>query len=325
LWINYKRLRNKVTHLMKKRKKEYFKNLILQNHNDSKKMWNCLKDIIPKSASISPHAMNVNGAEIVDNVDIAEAFNEFFISNASKITKDIPKQTYSDKDNEIRNSVHHPPKISLKPITREFVINEIDRLRIDKATGEDGISCKMLKLSKEIIAQPVTDIINQSLTTGIVPHAWKRARVVPIFKSGDIASLNNYRPISVLPIVSKIIERAVHKQLSEFLESNNLLHPNQSGFRPKHSTTTILMKLVNQWSLNIDNKQLNGVAFIDLRKAFDTVDHELLLMKLRRIGCADEFIDWFNSYLSERKQITSFKGKKSHPKTIKMGVPQGSI
>ena len=140
---------------------------------------------------------------------------------------------------------------------------------------------KMLK--KEVISQSVTDIINKSFVSGTVPRAWKRARLVPIFKSGDIASLNNYRPISVLPIISKIIERAVHKQLSEFLETNNLLHPNQSGFRPKHSTNTLLMKLVNQWSLNIEKKQLNGVAFIDLRKAFDTVDHELLLSKLRAI------------------------------------------
>ena len=287
-------------------------------------MWNCLKDIIPKSAPILPHAIHVNGIEVVDDVDIAEAFNDFFITNASNITKDIPKPKYSQKDNEMENDIDHP-KVSLKLITPEFVINEIDRMCADKATGEDGISCKMLKLSKEVIAQSVTDIINKSFVSGTVPRAWKRARVVPIFKSGDIASLNNYRPISVLPIISKIIERAVHKQLSEFLETNNLLHPNQSGFRPKHSTNTLLMKLVNQWSFNIEKKRLNGVAFIDLRKAFDTVDHELLLSKLRAIGCVDELIEWFKSYLSDREQVTSFQNKKSHPQIIKMGVPQGSI
>ena len=156
-------------------------------------------------------------------------------------------------------------------------IKEIDHLCKDKATGEDGISCKILKLSKHAIAQSLTDIINMSLIRGVVPRAWKRARVVPIFKSGDISSLNNYRPISILPIFSKIVERTVHKQLSAFLDIDNKLHPNQSGFRPMHSTSTVLMKLVSQWSLNIENKQLTGVAFVDLRKAFDTVDHELLI------------------------------------------------
>lgn len=164
-------------------------------------------------------------------------------------------------------------------------MKQIDNLSIDKATGEDHISCKLLKMTKNVIAESLCDIINKSLSTGVVPREWKKARVVPIFKSGDISSLNNYRPISILPIVSKIIERAVHQQLSEFLDVNQVLHPNQSGFRPKHSTATALAKLVNQWSLNIDNKEISGVAFINLRKAFDTVDHELLLHKLARIGC----------------------------------------
>ena len=308
---------------MKERKKEYYSNLILQNHNNSKKVWKCLKDIIPKSADISPHTIHVNGANISDSESIAEAFNEFFITNATKITKDIPRQSYSEEARE--SNVNDCSKFSLHPVTLEIVIKEIDHLSQDKATCEDGISCKILKLSKHVIAQSLTDIINMSLIRGVVPCAWKRARVVPIFKSGDISSLSNYRPISILPIVSKIVERAVHKQLSEFLDANNILHPNQSGFRPMHSTNTILMKLVSQWSLNIDNKLLIGVAFVDLRKAFDTVDHEVLISKLTSIGCTKESIKWFKSYLSDREQITYFKGKKSNSLMIKMGVPQGSI
>ena len=155
--------------------------------------------------------------------------------------------------------------------------------------------------------------LSLSTDTGVVPREWKKAQVVLIFKSGDISSLNNYRPISILPIVSKIIERAVHQQLSEFLDVNQLLHPNQSNFRPKHSTATALAKLVNQWSLNIDNKKISGVAFIDLRKAFDTVDHELLLHKLACIGCSNRTIYWFKSYLGgsttsdpiQRSQVAS--------------------
>ena len=137
-----------------------------------------------------------------------------------------------------------------------------------------------------------------------------------------MSSLNNYRPISILPIVSKIKERAVHQQVSEFLDENQLLPSNQSGFRPKHSTATALAKLVNQWSLNIDNKEISGVAFIDLRKAFNTVKHELLLHKLACICCSNRTIYWFKSYLGDRQKVTQFKGAKSHPSTIKLGVPQ---
>ena len=136
---------------------------------------------------------------------------------------------------------------------------------------------------------------------------------------------SNYRPISILSVVSKIIERAVHRQLSEFIDENYILNSNQSGFRPKHSTTTALTKFVNDLSWNIENKQISGVAFIDLRKAFDTVDHNILLAKLTDIGCSRECVQWFKSYLTDREQTVSFKGTKSDPLTVMMGVPQGSI
>ena len=325
LWVTYKHLKNKVNHLMRKNKREYSANQISQNQNNSKKMWRCLRDLVPKSLPISPNSINVDGANVSENVNIAEAFNDFFISNASKITKDLLRNPSQPGMDEGKNAGLFHSQFDLTLITRDFVLKQIDNLSIDKAIGEDHISCKLLKMTKNIIAESLCDIINKSLSTGVVPRKWKKARVVPIFKSGDISSMNNYRPISILPIVSKIIERAVHQQLSEFLDANDLLHPNQSGFRPKHSTATALAKLVNQWSLNIDNNKISGVAFIDLRKAFDTVDHELLLHKLACIGCSKKTITWFKSYLGDRQQVTQFKGAKSHPSTIKLGVPQGSI
>ena len=144
----------------------------------------------------------------------------------------------------------------------------------------------------------LTCLINKSITTGHVLKGLKKARVIPIYKTGDVSTPGNYRPISVLSVVSKILEKAVHFQLCGFLNENKILYPNQSGFRPLHSTATALMKIVNQWALNLDNNKLTGVAFIDLRKAFDTVDHDILLHKLTAIGCSDTSIQWFVSYLS---------------------------
>ena len=153
----------------------------------------------------------------------------------------------------------------------------------------------------------------------------KSAKVIPLFKSGETSDVGNYRPISILPIVSKILERAVCDQLSQFINEHELMHPNQSGFRPRHSTTTILAKLVTQWSKNVEDGDLTGVAFIDLRKAFDTINHDILMVKLRSLGCTTSSLKWFASYLSGRTQRVYLNKAFSKPQSVVSGIPQGSI
>ncbi len=164
-----------------------------------------------------------------------------------------------------------------------------------------------------------------SLRQGTVPSALKDARVTPIFKSGDKESVNNYRPISVLPVVSKILERHVHNHLYNFLSSHNLITDSQSGFRPLHSTSTALIKLYDDLLTNMNNGQLTGMVFIDLRKAFDTVNHEILLQKLKAYGTKGLAHQWFTSYLTGRTQRVDISGSLSDSKRVTTGVPQGSI
>ena len=324
LWSTYKTLKNKVTHLIRKSKKEYHCNFIEENQGNSRNIWKCLKRVIPKSSKISPHSLEIDGAHISDPPEVANAFNNFFTTCAANLTKDLKScRTESHIGDDI--PYNHISQFDLDCVSEDFVIKEIDRMCNDKATGDDHISCRLLKLTKHVIAGSLTDMINMSLTTGFVPKGWKEARVIPIFKAGDMSNPSNYRPISILSVVSKIIERAVHRQLSEYIDDNNILNSSQSGFRAKHSTSTALMKFVNNLSWNIENRQISGVAFIDLRKAFDTVDHNLLLGKLSAIGCSHECVEWFRSYLTDREQTVHFKGSKSHPLTVLMGVPQGSI
>ena len=152
------------------------------------------------------------------------------------------------------------------------------------------------------------------------------ARVFPVFKKGEKSDLNNYRPISVIPVVSKVFEKNVYDQLYQYLNDNQLLSSCQSGFRSLHSTLTALLEVTNSWSVNIDNGFLNGVVFIDLKKAFGTIDHEIILRKLSYFGADQATATWFQSYLSNRTQRCNVNaGNLSTASTVTCGVPQGSI
>ena len=171
----------------------------------------------------------------------------------------------------------------------------------------------------------VTSTHLKKMYTKDIPTEWKTARVTPVFKKGVKSDLNNYRPISVIPVVSKVFEKIVYDQLYQYLNDNKLLSSCQSGFRSLHSTLTALLEATNSWSVNIDNGFLNGVVFIGLKKAFDTIDHEIILRKLSYFGADQATIKWFQSYLSDRTQRCNVNGSLSTTSTVTCGVPQGSI
>ena len=187
------------------------------------------------------------------------------------------------------------------------------------------IPSKLLKMDASIIVPSLTAIFTKSIITGIYPTEGKTARVTPVFKKGVKSDLNNYCPISVIPVVSKVFEKIVYDQLYQYLNDNKLLSSCQSGFRSLHSTLTALLEATNSWSVNIDNGFLNGVVFIDLKKAFDTIDHEIILRKLSYFGADQAIIKWFQSYLSDRTQRCNVNGNLSTASTVTCGVPQGSI
>ena len=150
-------------------------------------------------------------------------------------------------------------------------------------------------------------------------------RVISLFKQGDRRNLNNYRPISVIPIVAKVFERIIYDQVYAFLIANNLLSNSQSGFRPLHSTVTALLEATNSWAYNIYQGNVNAVVFLDLKKAFDTVNHEILLSKLRAYGIGGVAGNWFKSYLNNRNQKCFVNGQLSGSRSLLCGIPQGTI
>ena len=169
------------------------------------------------------------------------------------------------------------------------------------------------------------NIINQELETGIFPDDWEKAKVHPILKSDERNIPSNYRPISILPAISKIIERVMHTQLLEYFQAGNLLTDSQSVFRPNHSTCTALISAVNLWLTNMDADKLNGSVFIDLKKAFDTVDHNILLLKLSCYGVNGNALQLLKSYFIDRTQRSYVNGVLSTEQYVSCGIPQGSI
>ena len=167
-------------------------------------------------------------------------------------------------------------------------------------------------------------MFNLSIVTGVFPNSWKVARVAPIYKSGPENEHSNYRPISVLPFLSRAFEKVVYNQLYEYLNKNKLIYSGQSGSRSLHSVVTCLLSNTNDWYLNMDKGNYTAMVFIDLKKAFDTVDHDLLLKKLNKYGIGGLEHKWFSSYLNNRKQFCKVNGFASQLGDIKFGVPQGS-
>ena len=184
---------------------------------------------------------------------------------------------------------------------------------------------KILKDSYQVIAPFLSEIFNCAISTNVFPDDLKIGKVSPIHKSNDRDNLNNYRPISVLPTIARVFERLLYNKMYIYLTENKLLGQQQFGFRSLHSTALALSKSTNQWLMNINNGKLNSVIFLDIKKAFDTVDHKILLMKLSCYGIKDNSLKLSESYLKDRIQCCSVNGHLSSLKLIECGVPHGSI
>ena len=210
----------------------------------------------------------------------------------------------------------------IKPTYPQQVLELMLKLSNKKATGPDGISSKLIKISAPVIVSSITKIFNSLISTGIFPDEWKLARVTPVHKNGSPSDENNYRLISIIPIVAKLFEKIIYDQCYKYIYRIIIC---QSGFRALHSTITSLLCATDKWHLNIDKGQINGVVFVDLKKAFDTVDHTILIAKMKQYGLSELAFCLFESYLENRSQGCFVNGHLSHERPIKCGVPQGSV
>ena len=213
----------------------------------------------------------------------------------------------------------------MKPTTEDAVLKPLKNIDISKAPGVDNLPGRFLKDGAVILAKPVTERCNLSIKSKNFPNPCKLAKLKPIFKKGSRMDPSNYNPISLLPLISKIFEKIVHDQMIEYLAQYKILYKYQSGFRTKHSTDLCLSYLNDKILKGFDNGLFTGMTQIDLQKAFDTIDHNILLEKLKAIGFCDDNVNRFHSYLTDRAFLVSIENKYSAISKISCGVPQGSI
>ena len=322
LWVKYKKARNQVNTCIKNAKRKYFRDNLDANKKDPKKTWKLINELqnrLKKSTTIP--GIKINNKTMTSETDIAEEFNTFFTNVGDKLAAGITP-TNVDPLSYIDQA---DSSFSFSKVNVDTVVATLQKLDGRKATGLDKIPSRLLKVAAEVVAPSLTQIFNKSISMGVFPTEWKLAKVTPIFKKGAKSDLNNYRPISVLPIVSKVFEKIIYDQLYSYLNGNNLLTSCQSGFRSLHSTHTALIEAVNSWCTNIDKGLLNGVIFIDLKKAFDTIDHKVAITKLAKFGLDSTSLTWFQSYLENRNQQCHVNGHSSSFQKITRGVPQGSL
>ena len=266
--------------------------------------------------------MNIKGKIVIDSKDIAESANSFFANVGQVTEKDIPKVKNVSPERFLKN--RNQFNFIIAHISNDEVLDIIKSLP-NKATGPNSIPLNLLHIIADIIVFPLCHIINTSFSSGIFPEILKVAKVLPFHKGGSTQDLNNFRPISLLSVFDKIIEKIMHKRLYEFLEYHDILFENQFGFRKKNSTIYALIEITERIKESIDNGKFGCGIFIDLKKAFDTVNHKILLTKLEHYGIRNEIFKWFESYLTGRKQYVFFNGESSDLKEITCGVPQGSV
>ena len=307
-----KHFNNSINHLKRKLKKNYLNIKLSLCKDDPKKSWEVINNIIENKKAkdkVEPDMMTQSKAN---------DFNEYFANVGKEIQEKLKITTNL-------NNFEGLTGFQFQPETNEKVKKYIDSLKINTSTGYDDISAKTLKDASETLAPFITVILNLSYEMKEFPNCMKKATITALHKKKDTNIISNYRPLSILPSLSKILERSATTQLVEYLEKNNILSTNQHAYRKMHGTVTCLSEVVDCLYELMDQKKHAAIISLDLSKAFDSISHDLLLNKLSKMGIGESSILWIKSYLTNRHQVTKFKEFTSTEQLIKAGVPQGSI
>jgi exonuclease III len=309
-WSEYKKIRNLVTKTIRNAKFDFYNNITNTCHNKPRKLWSYIRQAIPKESK-----SNVNNIS-------ADTFNDFFSTIGNKVASNCERNTDQYKC-RLQNSIH---EFKFEKIPTESVKKCLLRLPSESKNDVLGFDSKLLQFSTDITAPSLTALINASMQIGYIPTDWKLARVTPAYKGkGEFNNENNYRPLSVIAHVAKVIESCVHRQLVEYLYKHSFISIDQFAYLKNRSTHLCLHRLLDDILENINNKEITAMCFIDIRKCFDTINQEILLHKLSKYGVLNSELKWFHSYLDQRSQVVTHNGMISEKRAVNIGVPQGTI
>ena len=320
----YKIIRNVITKLKRNSKIEFYKNYFQMNTNKLSAVWKGIRALVNLNTKTRKDIkiIDVKGANITDPKNIAQHFNEYFTNVGPSIDKKIHQSKYDF--HHYLNKVRTDKTFFISPTEPQEVFNIIHSLDINKSLGPNSIPVYILKVFNNFFSENLSKIINISFETGIFPDLCKVAKVIPIYKKENPLLCSNYRPISLLPIFSKIFEKIIYKRMFCYLTKNNFIYKRQFGFRENHSTNHALISITETIKADIDKGNVVGGIFLDLQKAFDTVNHTILCSKLSYYGFRGKINDLIQSFLSNRHQYVTINGFDSSQLEIKCGVPQGS-
>lgn len=323
LRATYKRYRNFCNSQLKKAKRNYDKQEIVGAKGNNKKLWEVIKNITGQRRAVD-YSSNLLSAEN-PNASI-NTVNNFFVNVGKNLAETSQSKISNSTNNSISLTVASPVNsLVLLPTDELEIFHLILNLKDNCAVGIDQISGKFLKRYAHLLIPAIVFICNLALSTGVFPQAFKTALIKPVHKDGDRDCVNNFRPISILPTLSKILERLINKRLVHYLESNNLLSQSQFGFRAKLSTSDAVHELTSSIIQNLDIKRKCATIFLDLAKAFDTVSIPHLLDKLNQLGVRGIPLKLFQDYLTNRMQRVKIDNLLSDEQLLTYGVPQGSV
>lgn len=320
--IEYKKYKKILTKVNRKAKELYYNNLIEDCGTDVRRLWSVLNEVVDRKQCKHkyPNKFTHKGKHYTNKKDIANLFNTYFThigqEMANKISKGTNYEAYLSKVNST---------FKLKEATEDQISKIMSAQQPKLSCGIDSINNKLVKNFHKELANPMTKIINKSIQESKVPKMYKIGRLIPLFKKGNQADCGNYRPVSLLSSLSKILEKVISGQMMHYLNTHNLLCPDQFGFRPKSQTNHVVQKLINDISKNATANKVTIATYLDLSKAFDCIQYEILYKKLEYLGFDSKTIAWFKDYLSGRLQCVDLDGTLSDWEEVQLGVPQGSI
>lgn len=314
---NYVAARNECTRVIRNSKVSYERKIATEAKTEPKSFWKYVKSKTKTKSGIGD-LRNEDGELTSNNQEKANILNNFF----SSVFTRTPNLPYDNLDSDLLN---YDKSLGDIQFTSSQVLKKLGALNPGKSAGPDGMHPKVLQEIKEAIAEPLCKIFNKSLKDGKVPTDWKKAHISPIFKKGSKNEAGNYRPVSLTSVVCKIQESLIRDAIMEHMIRNELFSQHQYGFRPGRSCTTQLLEVLDDWSESLDNGDPVDVVYLDFSKAFDTVPHQRLEMKLYQHGIHGAVLRWITDFLSEREQCVVCKSAESDWRDVISGVPQGSV